>query len=303
MKITLSFFPALLAIVCFSCAHTPYGRGDRYFAKKEYAKAMTLYMNSEKERANEILRSIDHPPADLQCDFFELKMKIASDLDLLKKDAETIGLLERYESLNCGNNEDLIEKFYSGLRKLLGLDIIRAGDRFFIKGSLKKNIGDKYSALEYFKMGLRVNPKEEVYLQILIATFRDFLKEIDSKMDRRQIPLFLVNDYPQFFSFISELYFRNPRINIPFTDKTKNEFSELTKEFTSVKATQPITLFTNLNFQNQNSLILTIPINQIIKISKIGDLPSKNYYIVYAPKETLVGFSGEVEPSSFAEIK
>ncbi len=201
----------ILLLSLLSCSNI-YKKGDRLYKKSDYKKAVETYRLQLKKndisqtqkntllykislsnhklgnnkKALEDLKAVKKIPSNIECDFYDLKLKLFNEIGDFKKTREFSQILERIDRSGCIVNGDELDRFYSGLRKLYYPRTIRAGDRFLIRGNLKLDLKDELSALNYFRKALIENPDDPEYLQKLLKTFEYIKENIVSKFEKKQ---------------------------------------------------------------------------------------------------------------------
>lgn len=318
----MRIIPSFLAFVLFvtSCAPNIFKAGDRYRRKGlsenavlEYKKALNTkgigedqkarlelriaqayYGSGKRAEALQTISGMHDIPKGIVCSYATLYLRILNDLGIYEKDRRTIDLIEDFENFSCDDQKE-IDGFYNGLRRVY-YPLSRDCDSLMIKGNLKRDTGDIFAALNYYKKAIKCDPLEEDFLLSALDALGKAAKtiEVDFTREKRS---FFTNDYPSFFALISELYLKGDKKDLLARAKVKQAFIGLTKNFGSGRAALPVSVYSSVYFQDQGTIVGTLGINERLKFLRIDD--ERNLYIIFAPDKMLVGISGKINSDYF----
>jgi tetratricopeptide (TPR) repeat protein len=322
-----TFFISASLLIFFSCSSKIYDTADRFYEEKQYSQALTsyqqalanpdsdnatkeiirlkiaksFYASGDKIRALEALRSIGSLYKPYVCEWLNLKMNLLNALSKYEKGNEPAQILEILSSNECKTDENEVDLFFQGLRGIYNTNIIKTGDRFFILGNLKRDSGDLFAALKYYKRALLANPEDIDFLKASVDAFKETTDKIEARYDRKQLDNYFSKDFPRFFNFLSELYCKNQVLRENFMPKSSPRafFLLATWKFTDARLAKPAAIFSSFEFQNEKTLIETIVAGDDLKIFRIENGEEKANYIVFSPAQKILGFSQKADQSYF----
>jgi len=312
-----------LLTLLLSCSPSLYKSGDRLFKKGNYEAAIiyynqslsrdnleekeietlkykiarAFYFNGNKPEAMETLRNTQNSPSELVCPILDLKMKILSEMKVYLKNSESIDLLEGFEMNNCPESANLVA-FYDGFKKFYYPNTTRTGEIHLIKGNLKRDSGDAFAALEYYKKALRDNPDDGEILLATIDAFKTVNSQIEKEFTKREIAGYYKHDMPLFFSLLSELYSKED-MRTELKARLKEHIASLAVNFVSVKVVKPLPVHSNLYLQTLKNLVKTFDVNSVVKVLKIDQGEERNNYIVYSYEGIFFSLTEKIDGSYF----
>ena len=120
----------------------------------------------------------------------------------------------------CDISTNDLDQYFEKLLTIYWPNKRRRGDRNAVIGKIKEESQDIFSASQYYRSALRNNPLDVEFLQL----YADSVVKIQSVMkdfDRKQKASFYSNVFPEYFTFLSEIYSDDTELNAAFKQNSK----------------------------------------------------------------------------------
>jgi len=260
--------------------------------------AQSYHSIKDSGQAFEIVKTIEDMPPDYNCRLLTFKLELYNDLKLHKKNSATVGLIEDFEGRECHSDSKLEEAYYANMGRLYSDRPVTACQKHLLKGNLRKDIGDIFASLEYYKKALVCNPVDEDFFRMFTDSALEAVAELSGSFNSKEIQKFFRLDYPRLFVLLSELYSKDTPTKNLLTAKMAQDLDRLTHNFIPAKVVTPLTIYSSLAYQNEMNLVKTFRINEKVKIFKI-DEDTESKYVTLSIDEKVLGITKKVSNKLF----